>query len=64
MFFTYLRRELSRRGRQAVFIALGLALGIGRDTDQTVRRPWCLSCCQDLDPARHHIKPFDLHYLR
>jgi ABC-type antimicrobial peptide transport system permease subunit len=29
MFFTYLRRELSRRGRQAVFIALGLALGIG-----------------------------------
>jgi hypothetical protein len=19
--------------------------------DQTARRPWCLSCCQDLDPA-------------
>jgi hypothetical protein len=32
--------------------------------DQTVRRPWCLSCCQDLDPACHHIRPFDLQYLR
>jgi hypothetical protein len=32
--------------------------------DQTVRRPWCLSCCQDLDPDRHHIRPFDLQYLR
>jgi ABC-type lipoprotein release transport system permease subunit len=29
MFFTYLRRELRRRSRQATFIALGLALGIG-----------------------------------
>src|SRR6202451_2652760 len=29
MFFTYLRRELRRRMRQAVFIALGLALGGG-----------------------------------
>jgi hypothetical protein len=29
MFFTYLRREPRRRMRQAVFIALGLALGIG-----------------------------------
>jgi len=28
-FFTYLRRELRRRMRQATFIALGLALGIG-----------------------------------
>jgi putative ABC transport system permease protein len=28
-FFTYLRRELSRRVRQAVFVALGLALGVG-----------------------------------
>jgi len=26
---------------------------------QTVRRPWCLSCCQDLDPRCHDIKPFD-----
>jgi putative ABC transport system permease protein len=29
MFFTYLRRELRRRMRQAVIISLGLALGIG-----------------------------------
>jgi ABC-type lipoprotein release transport system permease subunit len=29
MFFTYLRRELRGRMRQAVFIALGLALGVG-----------------------------------
>ena len=29
MFFTYLRRELRRRMRQAVFIVLGLALGVG-----------------------------------
>ena len=29
MFFTYLGRELRRRMRQAVFIALGLAVGIG-----------------------------------
>jgi hypothetical protein len=37
---------------------------VSRHGDQTVRRPWCLSCCQDLDPARHHIRPFDLQYLR
>jgi ABC-type antimicrobial peptide transport system permease subunit len=29
MFFTYLRRELRRRSRQAVVIALGFAVGIG-----------------------------------
>src|SRR5712691_4615846 len=29
MFFTYLRRELRRRMLQAVFIVLGLALGVG-----------------------------------
>ena len=29
MFFTYLERELRRRMRQAVFAALGLAVGIG-----------------------------------
>jgi ABC-type antimicrobial peptide transport system permease subunit len=29
MFFTYLRRELRRRARQAVVISLGFALGIG-----------------------------------
>ena len=37
---------------------------ISRNGDQTVRRPCCLSCCQDLDPACHHIRPFDLQYLR
>ena len=37
---------------------------VSRSRDQTVRRPWCLSCCQDLDPACHHIRPFDLEYLR
>src|SRR5215467_6261335 len=29
MFFTYLWRELRRRARQATFITVGLALGIG-----------------------------------
>jgi hypothetical protein len=37
---------------------------VGCYGDRAVRRPWCLSCCQDLDPACHHIKPFDLQYLR
>jgi len=37
---------------------------VGRTSDQTVRRPWCRSCCQDLDLARHRIEPFDLEYLR
>jgi hypothetical protein len=37
---------------------------VSRDSDQIVRRPWCLSCCQDLDPASDHIRPFDLQYLR
>jgi hypothetical protein len=32
---------------------------VSGDSDQTVRRPWCLSCCQDLDPACHRIRPFD-----
>jgi hypothetical protein len=32
---------------------------ISRDTGHTVRRPWCLSCCQDLDPGRYHVQPFD-----
>ncbi len=26
---------------------------------QTVRRPWCLSCCQNLDLGRYHVQPFD-----
>jgi len=37
---------------------------VSHASDQTVRSPWCLSCCQDLDPACHHIRPFDLLYLR
>jgi hypothetical protein len=28
---------------------------------QTVRRPWCLTCCQQLDPGRYHAIPFDGH---
>jgi hypothetical protein len=32
---------------------------VSRTSDQTVRRPWCLSCCQDLDPSCYHVKPFD-----
>jgi len=32
---------------------------VSHNGDQTVRRPWCLSCCQDLDPACHHVIPFD-----
>jgi len=32
---------------------------VSRDNSQVVRRPWCLSCCQHLDPARHRVQPFD-----
>jgi hypothetical protein len=32
---------------------------VSRGSSQTVRRPWCLSCCQDLDPGRYHVQPFD-----
>jgi hypothetical protein len=32
---------------------------VSRNSDQTTRRPWCLSCSQDLDPACHYIQPFD-----
>jgi hypothetical protein len=32
---------------------------VSRNGSQTTRRPWCLSCCQDLDPDSYHIKPFD-----
>jgi hypothetical protein len=31
---------------------------VSRRSGQTVRRPWCLSCCQNLDP-RYHVQPFD-----
>jgi hypothetical protein len=27
-------------------------------TGQTVRRPWCLSCCQQLDRDRYDLTPF------
>jgi hypothetical protein len=32
---------------------------VSRGSSQTVRRPWCLSCCQNLDPGRYHVQPFD-----
>lgn len=32
---------------------------VSRNSGQTVRRPWCLSCCQDLDRRCYHVKPFD-----
>ena len=37
---------------------------VSHNGDQMVRRPWCLSCCQNLVPACHHITPFELQYLR
>jgi hypothetical protein len=32
---------------------------VSHTSDQTVRRPWCLSCCQNLDPGCYHVKPFE-----
>ena len=32
---------------------------VSRTGDQIVQRPWCLSCCQHLDPCRYHVIPFD-----
>ena len=32
---------------------------VSRNVGQTVRRPWCLSCCHDQDPACYHVQPFD-----
>ena len=32
---------------------------VSRTGGQTVRRPWCLSCCQGLDPGGYHITPFE-----
>ena len=32
---------------------------VSRSTGETVRRPWCLSCCPDLDPRCYHVQPFD-----
>jgi hypothetical protein len=32
---------------------------VSRHGSRTARRPWCLSCCQDLDPGSYHVYPFD-----
>jgi len=32
---------------------------VSHTSDQPVRRPWCLSCCQWLDQSRYHVIPFD-----
>jgi hypothetical protein len=34
---------------------------VSRTSDHTARRPWCLSCCQLLDPGRYGVIPFDSH---
>jgi len=34
---------------------------VSHTSGQTVRRPWCLSCCQWLDPGRYQVIPFDGH---
>ena len=34
---------------------------VSRTSDQISRRPWCLSCCQWLDPGRYHVIPFESH---
>jgi hypothetical protein len=32
---------------------------VSRRGGQTVRRPWCVSCCQELDQDRCDVIPFD-----
>jgi hypothetical protein len=32
---------------------------VSRTGGQTVRRPWCLSCCQELDRDRCDVVPFE-----
>jgi hypothetical protein len=32
---------------------------VSRRGGQTVRRPWCVSCCQELDRDRCDVIPFD-----
>jgi hypothetical protein len=32
---------------------------VSHTSGQTAHRPWCLSCCQNLDPACYHVTPFD-----
>lgn len=31
---------------------------VSRPTGQVARRPWCLSCSQQLDPGRCAVTPF------
>jgi len=31
---------------------------VSRKDSRVVRRPWCLSCCEDLDRARCDVTPF------
>jgi hypothetical protein len=38
---------------QDMAAAAGVAVG------QTVHRPWCLTCCQELHPDRYDVIPFD-----
>jgi hypothetical protein len=32
---------------------------VSHTSGQTAHCPWCLSCCQNLDPACYHVTPFD-----
>jgi hypothetical protein len=34
---------------------------VSHTSDQTARRPWCLSCCRWLDQSRYHMISFDGH---
>ena len=52
MFFTYLRRELRRRIRQATFIALGLAEQRIAVACKTARADWLLILEQPLQLMR------------
>jgi hypothetical protein len=35
---------------------------VGRTGGTLARRPWCLSCCEQLDPASFYLHPFDSHH--
>jgi hypothetical protein len=34
---------------------------VSRNGGMPARRPWCLPCCQRLDPGRHYVIPFEGH---
>ena len=34
---------------------------VSRTGGMPVRRPWCLSCCQGLEPGRFRLIPFEGH---